>query len=598
MKPALTLPLLFAAAGCTVMVNGKPRRIGGGTDPAAAQPQPTPTATAAPAPAAARPGPDAGKPAAPPPPVEARTLPAGQTIKLDRALTAVPLVTRVEASLDTTFSKVHGRGNSPDCGQYMTATPIASVVVDRPIAQMHLAVAGGMNDGFVLRRGDALWFSCTHSTGQVPTITGLKDGWQPGRYDIYPIARYAKAGTPMKFAVELFDPETPSPWGEVKQVAIAGKLAAPMFVEVTAQPDRRMLRSAHSGWGCDKVAMPDRPDLALVLERPVPGLIVRPLPTTTPVTLRRELQDAKKPDRGCPKHERRSYGSSYVPSYAAPSELHFGTDHEGTFGISIGTPDDRPVTVTLMIYDASTTLDPLASYPYPGDAGALDRRWLGYYFPQLDLRELDARRDHAHAELTAKLFAAASRDVLVYAKLDLDKDIASGGADEYPKKNEPLLVLGIDGQRAEVLTADGLRFHVKQSHLLLQPEGPLAIPAAPRSLGKLDIGRLIPLLPPSAKSLATAREKRLAAYDKCVDRTWAPYGRQLPRITRPSGVDIVVYESARTKNIRAAGERAVERACGSDAQRSKLTEAERAKMAAAVDKDRARLLAVATANLR
>jgi hypothetical protein len=133
---------------------------------------------------------------------------------------------------------------------------------------------------------------------------------------------------------------------------------------------------------------------------------------------------------------------------------------------------------------------------------------------------------------------------------------------------------------------------------LLAPDGEAAIPAAPRALPKLDIGGVMRLLPPSAKNLVTAREKRLDAHEKCVERVWAPYGRQLPTITRPSGVDVVYYESARTKNIRAAGDAAVERACGNDSKLAKLTEQERVKMLAEVEKARIKLFATALAGWR
>jgi hypothetical protein len=594
MNKLISIPLVLVA-GCTVMVNGKPRKIGGGTDPTPA------TATASPAaPAAAQQPATAAAPAPTQAPARRGAVAAAQIVKIDPSLTSVPIVTRVEGvAFDTTYSKQHGHGNSPDCGSEMTSAPIASIELAQPMPSMHISVVGGSNDGFVLRRGDSLWFACTHSTSQIPAISALKEGWQPGRYDIYPLSRYSKHAKPA-FSVEVFDPEKPAVWSDgVKQVSIPAKLAAPVFVEVTTKASRRVMRAEHAGWGCDKDAFAAEPDIALVIERPIPGLIVRPLPTPTPVTLRKELRDAKRPDRGCPKAGQRSSGSQYTPSYHAPSEIHFDNDDEGTYGISVGTAShDRPTTVTLMIYDASTKLDPFAKHPYAGDAGALERRWLGLHFPQLDLRELTATRDYAHAELTAKLFAAAPQDAFVYAKLDLDKDIASGPSDAFPKKGEPLLVLEANNGRAEVLAADGLRYHVKSTHVLLAPDGEPAIPAAPRPLGKLGIGSVMALLPPSAKGMITAHEKRIDAHEKCVDRVWAPYGRQLPTITRPSGVDIVYYESARTKNIRAAGNAAVDRKCGTREAQDKKTEATRVKMLAEVDKARAKLLVIATASLR
>ena len=113
-----------------------------------------------------------------------------------------------------------------------------------------------------------------------------------------------------------------------------------------------------------------------------------------------------------------------------------------------------------------------------------------------------------------------------------------------------------------MLTADGLSFRVKDTHVLLAPEGAAVVPAAPRAMHKLDLGAAMKLLPPSAKNLATAHDKRIAAHEACVDRVWEPYGRQLPTYTHPAGVEIVTYESPRERAIKEAGNRAVDQKCG------------------------------------
>jgi len=518
----------------------------------------------------------------------------GQIITVDAALTANPMVTEIgQVGFDTTYGHVFGSSaNSPDCGNDITSQPIASIELKQAVPQMELTVEGGSNDGFVLRNAKGVWFACVSTMGQVPAISGLKEGWQPGRYDIYAVSRYGKNAT-RPFTVEVSDSSKPAAWpAKLKTISLPGKLASPMFVEVTTQPNRRVARAARSGWGCEKDAFANDPDLALVLERPIPGLVVRPMPSATPVNLRREARDAKKANKGCPtsNHD----GNSAGPSYHAPHELHFDKEDEGTFGISIGTADpNKPTTVTLMIYDASTTLEALA--PFAGSASAtLEDRWLGRTFPQLDLRELD-HHSYAHQELTAKVFALAPKTTFVYAKLDLDKDIASGDTDSFPVKNEALLVTGVENGRVDVLTADGLHFRVKDTHVLLAPEGAAVVPAAPRALRKLDLGAAIGMLPPAAKNLATAHDKRIAAHEACVDRVWAPYGRQLPTYTHPAGVEIVTYESPRERAIKDAGNNAVDRQCGTAESVDKGSEQERVKMVAAIEKARAKLLAESTA---
>lgn len=567
--------LLLLAAGCTVMVNGKPRRIGGS--------DPTPEAQAQ-APAAA---PQPGQPAAPPPPPSK----PGQVIKVDGSLTSAPLVADIgHVAFDTTYTHVYGlRGNSPDCGNDMTSQPIASIELKQQMPSLEISVEGGSNDGFVLRSDKGMWFACEGAAG-VPAVSRLKEGWQPGRYDIYAVSRYGKnANHP--FSVEVADPSKPVAWREgMKEVVLKGKLAAPMFVEVTTSKQRRIARKERNGWGCEKAALPEQPDLALVLERPIPGLVVRPLPGATEVVLRKEQKDVKNPNRGCPSGGNGGEG----PSYHADHELHFEREAEGTFGLSVGTADPtKPTTVTLMIFDSSTKFDALTLWPnVPTDT--LAQRWVGRLFPQLEIKEIDVERDWAHAELAAKLFALAPKTAFVYSKLDLDKDTAWGTSDQFPVKNEALLVLGIEREQVSVLAADGIEYKIKDTHLLLAPDGEAVVPAKPRSIHKVDLYKAVAMLPPADKKLGEAHQKRLDAHEKCVDRVWEPYGRQLPSYSHPAGVDIVVYESPRTRQIKEAGNNAVDRTCGTRDSVDAQSEKERVKMVAAWDKARVKLLADAT----
>lgn len=582
---------LFGAllTGCTVMVNGKPRRIGGGSDPAPAvapAAQPSGTSQAA-APAAARP---AARPLAVVP---------GRVIAVEPTLGRDPLVVTFDSAFDTTWSKVFGRGsNSPDCGNSIPSQPIGSFLLAQHDKDLEVNVIGGGNDGFVVRRGDLYWTSCTYSTGNVPTMAASKDGWEPGRYDIYPVARYGHGGKPMRFTVELSRPTAPVSWDAAQRLVISARLDKPMFVEVATRPGRRVLREARAGYNCGKIALPATPDIALTIERPIPGLTIRPLPTAVPVTIRREFERDGKQTRGCVKGG--SSGSNRdAPSYRAPSEVSFNRDDEGLYGISFGTPDpDQETKITLMIFDDSTKFDALAVRPFGGETPALEQRWVGYQLPQLRTDRLGYSERYDDAALAARVFAAVPEQALVYSKLDLDKDIASGSSDSFPIKNEPLALIGLERERATVLTADGLRFSVKKTHILLAPDGQIAFPAAPRELRSMTLGKTIALLPPAAKKLGDAHYKRVKAREACRDRAWAPYGRQLPSISRPAGSRVIIYKSARTKQIERAGDRAMDRKCGSHQQFEKQNEATRKKLLVHVAKGRAKLYAQATEHLR
>jgi hypothetical protein len=306
------------------------------------------------------------------------------------------------------------------------------------------------------------------------------------------------------------------------------------------------------------------------------------------VTVRLERKD--KHDMYCPESRE---GSPHGPSWQPESEIRFGAEEEGLFGISVGLPpgatDDK---VTLMIFDASTQFDPLAQVALAGPLD-LQHHELPYHFPQLSLDDLrlDTR---AHAELIAKLFAAAPAGAFVYPNIDLDGDVARGGnGHDYPKKNEPLLVLST-GDHVRVLAQDGFTFDVKATHIVLAPEGSAAPLAAPRPLDKkTELGTLEQLDPDKtlAKNLDAFTKKR----DACVDRVAAPYDRQVPTVY--VGNEAITVDDARTRSIRDAEDNAIIRACGSRENWEKQVEATRVKMLAQVEKSRASLLASAKLHL-
>jgi hypothetical protein len=370
-----------------------------------------------------------------------------------------------------------------------------------------------------------------------------------------------------------------------------------MFVEVNVKANRRVLRREHAGDGCEKIALAASPELALTIERPIPGLVIRPLPSATPITMRLEKPgDDKHRERKYCIERREGYSGGKQPSYSAKSELHFGNDEEGSFGVSFGTPTNEEIKVTLLVYDDSTKLDAMYVRPFGGENPTLEQRWIGYQMPQMSTGGLGTADDYADEELNARVFAATPKQALVYAKLTFDKDL--GGGDGFPVKNEPLVLLGLENERATVMTADGGRFSVKASHLVLAPDGPMELPKAPRARAKMDIGKTIAMLPPAQKKQGDAHYAKVKAREACLDRAWEPYRRQLPSYSHPAGVDIVVYKSAHTKQIEEAGERALVKQCGTEDAFEKKSEATRVKLATLVEQGRAKLLAEATANLK
>lgn len=571
--------LSLAACGLKVNINGQTHTLGG-SKPAAAPAPTTTTASHTPAPPSSSSSPEAPQPAA-------NYTPA--MIAVHEALTATPMLADVQGvSLNASFRKTIG-GDSPDCGSVTAAKPVAVVDIQQPSPNMHISVHGAGDDGFVVKKGNLFWSTCTETISQVPEMGPPKEGWQAGRYEIYPVTRQSPNEQGHHIEVAVFDPQTPAPWSaKVRGVKLDHKLAAPMLVEVPVRADRSVRREGIAGYGCTKAAFAFEPDISLLVERPIPGLVIRPLPTKTPVTVR--LERKEKHEKMCPQSRE---GSSHGPSWQPESEIRLANEEEGLFGISVGLPpgatEDK---VTLMIYDASTLFDPLAQVALTGPLD-LEHHELPYHFPQLALDDL--RLDNrAHAELIAKVFAAAPAGAFVYPNIDLDADVARGGnGHDFPKKNEPLLVISA-GDHVRVLAQDGFEFDVKATHIVLAPEGGPAPLATARPLDKkIELGTLENLDPDKSleKNLDAFTKKR----DACVDRVAAPYDRQVPTVY--VGNEAITVDDARTRNIRDAEDNAIIRACGSKENWEKQVEATRVKILAQVEKSRASLLATAKPHL-
>lgn len=518
----------------------------------------------------------------------------------------VPRLVRATAvGMNAPFRKTLGF-ESPDCGSDTSEKPIATFELKQEMPKTFVvAVAGGRNDGFVLLKDGLLWSTCTQRIGEFPAMGAPAEGWTPGKYSVHPVARSGgKKG--VDFTVEFYDPAHRAVWSnKVQTLSISKKLDKPLFVDVTLKPGRIKLREDHSGYQCEKLPLPLEPDLAITLERPIAGLTVRPLYTKSPVGLRVQEPDAGKSAgrKYCSSYQRTVVAGGYSPSWESAAEYHFQNQAEGRFGFSLGSDNpDESHKVTLMIFDASTKFDPLAALT-PSGALPLEERILERYYPQLDTRELNLYK-HAQLVTHSTLFASAPKELFVYAKLDLDKEIArllTGHVDEassYPKKDEPLLLLSMDQTYATVLTADAVRYQVKATHVLPEPSGPVAKLTAPRALKKdVRYGDLVSMAPPTAKTITASYDAAYAKYQSCADRAWAPYAKKLNGATWTvsySDGSSTRVESPAAQKIRDDGDRAIDKACGTEEAMDKRAEGSRAKLQAAVEQERAAQLKKAT----
>lgn len=522
---------------------------------------------------------------------------AGQPVAISEDAGDAPHVVQVtDVVFDTGYKKAFGL-TAPRCGQHMPTEPIVKFELKKAMPNgFTVAVDGGDNAGFAIKLGDSLWTTCAGSVGTVPSRTAPNEGWVAGTYEVYPLASSKLRGG-QRFAVEFYNPENPKTVGpDTQQVSIPGKLEKPMFVEVALEPNRVKLRKLHSGSGCEDVALPTTPGLTLTLERPVPGLVVRPLPSAKPVTMRIQSKRGKY----CSSYRREVVPSGYAPSWESPSEFHGAKDEAGPVAISLGTADASDTSkITLMIFGESTRWDPLALHGTPPADLPLAQRVLSRHYPQLDVREPGVVERHEQLLLNAKLFSSVPKGLFVYSKMDLDKDLAQSHSprargDAFPVKNEAMLLLSWSEGESMVLTADGLRFKVKSTALVEAPEGTAVLPSSPRPLGgEVHYTDALNLTPPSAKGIADAYDAREKKYIACADKVWAPFGKQVQgaswTIDGEAG-DRSRIETPRAKKIRAAGAAAIAKKCGTNEARQKDRETTRKKLLAAVEAERAKVL--------
>lgn len=530
-------------------------------------------------------------------------------LRVDATSLRVPVSIQVDGVQFTTGTRnLFGPGaEQTSCAMRTTAQPIATFEVTAPGLPLHLSVVSRENDGFFLRRGDLYFSQCNGVTMSPSDIR-----WEPGRYEIFPAARSNFSGRPqhVSYQVDLFDPASVPKQRGLAQLVLDAKLDVPRLIVVKTQPGRRKLRDEVSGLSCGEVALPDVPDISLTIARPIPGLLIRPLPSIPSVQLRLSsigsggvLRSHCTGAAASPSSagETTTRGPHGAPSYVTPSELRFDPAAEGSFSISVGSRGAEPLgTVTLLVADASTKYDRLTVIPFGGPSPTLYQRWLGFQFPFLDLAEIDSPHTFTHdnAVLAAQVFATLPRPALVYAKFAFDGATATGDSPELPVKDEPLALLKLEGDRASVLAADGTQYTVKAGHLVLAPSAAPVILSRPRPLNPGFLAEMVTViarLPPSAKKLGAAYQARETSWKECRAKAWAPFGAKLPQVMPGFRIAAKSPEYVRVEN---AGHAAMDKKCGSTEAFAKETEATRVKLVAEIEKARAQLLTEATASLR
>ncbi len=526
-------------------------------------------------------------------------------IRIDAKALQVPIVVAVPAvTFGPRAEKVFGHAvfHGTDSPARVTVQPIVTFDLAEDNLPITIAVTGFLrawssdSNGFYISSSTQFW----GKFGGAPMLPP-PGGWKRGHYNIYPNANVSETEPGHPFEVQFYNPDAPRGLSASGQhITLDKPLATPTFLQVTLQPNRRELAAKLVGNGCEHLALPSAADLVIDIERPLPGLVITALPSVQPVSAHSSFTTSADPR---PRQHCTPFAPGATDAQAGGSvprgrlTLDASTD-EGRLALSFGSPDATQATAfTLMVYDASSKLEPLAPAPVSVTATFADRE-ASVHFPQLDARVLN-QHGYAALALAAQLYAAMPRDAFVYAKLDFDRALvyASTAVDgAFPVKNERLLLVDNEAHSAacSVLAADGIVFRVDKKHLVLAPSGSEVVPAAPRALDPALTASMydaINMLPPGGKARA-AYEKKMEVFDACRGKAWAPYGAQLPQVM-PGFV--IAEKSAGYVQVETAGDAAMDKQCGTKATFDKKIEGDRQKLLKEIAAYRATLLEQATA---
>jgi hypothetical protein len=129
----------------------------------------------------------------------------------------------------------------------------------------------------------------------------------------------------------------------------------------------------------------------------------------------------------------------------------------------------------------------------------------------------------------------------------------------YPKGNEPVLIINGGGRQqwVTVMTADGDQWSIKEKHLLDAPRGELSIP---RKVRHTDLSRrqAFDYAAPSDKKYLDRHNALAKRVNRCIDRRWRPYQRQIDALRRGPWSK---HRAMRIAAVKRRGDRAVDRGC-------------------------------------
>ncbi len=394
------------------------------------------------------------------------------------------------------------------CVGYLSAAPVVTLDLEGPIEGAEITVPGA--ESLLIEFEDGKYFCDTPTTTNgVPTIKGAE--LPAGKVEIF-VGSFHEGRT-VDYDLYLDETTRPItlPWREtVEPVVLTEKIAAPIIRTMkTAEGDGKEHRCSHRDLAYGRT----EPAFVFELKRPVTDLrigvrssmavdlgIFGPIPPdgrNSPVTCS---------GRSLRRLEPGLYAVHVVPRQREEAVLHH-----------------------LVVTSKSTPRKPKTLPAEFLDDVPLEGRIVEWHFPELVNDDLfdQSGGEVDNDDIRAWLVENAPRVLFVFPKYDLDKSIAELFRErlaehwhvdsppvEFPKANEPLLLIRDDEGRAVVMAVDGSLFKMSLEDLLPEPTGAIVLPASARN-PHMTFSRALNGRGPEDERAYRAYDKKAKANGRC-----------------------------------------------------------------------------------
>jgi len=483
---------IVATAGCTVKVNGEVHKFGLSGEEEKKAPAPGSTT-----------GTDAANPDALAAELAGETAPAapsGQlyTLKTDFAPNPTVVGTYSSTGEVSISGQPHGVSR---CSGYVGEEPAVILNLTGSMKNTRISAPGA---GLILAELGDRQYVCDEAgyNGEAPSV--MLDEWPAGQLKLFVGGGKDKT---FKYEVRVEDEKRPLDilWKtKVKTVDVAEIPKDPLILsEVTATT------TGMKGGRCGNGFFRDMPDVAFQLKRPLGDVTI-------------EVRSAKPIDVQLvgPLNET---GRNIPTSCFNDDRTTINRMEAGLYGLRVGTAaSGAEVLYHIVVRGKDTSRNGVLAPAKFAEEATVDESVISWHYPQLTSNDLETSEANRES-----ISLSAPKAVFVFPKFNMDKSVASvmGAAStssdkgaptpEYPKENEPLLLLDKSGY---VMAADGSMYRVNMKDLGADPGGAVVVPATPRNTA-LSFDRAVASRGPEDAKAYAAYEKAQKDLQACEGRS-------------------------------------------------------------------------------